>query len=137
MATHFSFDKELIGEAIAEVRTHYRGMFALGLDHQAVNVTKDAIWIREAALPETGNSTRPSPEWLLQTMFGGVRPTEPISLPDPAHTIPEVQSQAARDLEIDPRLYYPPSELRPFVREWPSGLRIPPAALLGRPPEQR
>ena len=46
-------------------------MFAFGIDHTVVNVTKDAIWIREAALPDTANTTRPNPQWLVQEMFGG------------------------------------------------------------------
>jgi ribonuclease Z len=32
MASHVSFDKELIGEMVAGVRTHYPGMFAFGID---------------------------------------------------------------------------------------------------------
>ena len=76
MATHVSFDRELIGEMTAGVRMHYKGMFAFGIDHTVVNVTKDRIWIREAALPETSNVARPSMEWMIQNNFGGTTPTE-------------------------------------------------------------
>jgi hypothetical protein len=31
---------------------------------------------REAALPDTANTTRPNPQWLVQEMFGGVMPKE-------------------------------------------------------------
>ena len=50
MATHVSFDRELVGEMMAGVRMHYPGFFAFGIDHTVVNVTKDNLWIREAAL---------------------------------------------------------------------------------------
>jgi ribonuclease Z len=134
MATHFSFDKELLGEAMAEVRTHYKGMFAFGIDHTVVNVTKDAIWIREAALPDTANTTRPNPQWLVQEMFGGVVPKE-IVLPPPAHTVADVQSQDVRDMEIKPEQFTPPDQIRKWVREWPKDLKIDPAMLMGaRPP---
>ena len=76
MATHVSFDRELVGEMIAGVRMHYKGMFAFGIDHTVVNVTKDRVWIREAALPETSNVARPNLEWMIQNNFGGKMPTE-------------------------------------------------------------
>jgi ribonuclease Z len=136
MATHFSFDKELLGEAIAEVRTHYKGMFAFGIDHTVVNVTKDALWIREAALPDTANTTRPSPQWMIQEMFNGAVPKE-ITFPPPAHTIAEVQSQEVRDLEINPDKFTPPDQTRPWVREWPQNLTINPASLMGQVPPKR
>ena len=136
MTTHFSFDLELLGEAIAEVRTHYKGMFAFGIDHTVVNVTKDAIWIREAALPDTANTTRPNPQWLVQEMFGGVVPKE-IVLPPPAHTIADVQSQDVRDLEIKPDLYSPAGSDPPMGSRVAENLTINPAMLLGPPPQTK
>ena len=112
------------------------GMFAIGIDHTVVNVTKDAIWIREAALPDTANTTRPNPQWMVQEMFGGVVPKE-ITLPPPAHTVAEVQSQEIRDLEIKPDLFTPPDQIRPWVREWPKDLKINPAMLMGQQPEKK
>ena len=73
MATHVSYDRELIGEMMAGVRMHYKGMFAFGIDHTVVNVTKDHVWIREAAVPETTNTARASAEWLIQNQFDGKR----------------------------------------------------------------
>ena len=133
MATHFSFDRELLGEAMAEVRTHYEGMFAFGIDHTVVNVTKDALWIREAAMPNSANTTKPDPKWMVQELFGGVVPKE-ITFPDPKYTIAENQNQEIRDLEIPQNTYTPPDQIRPWVREWPKGLKVNPAALLGGPP---
>ena len=43
----------LDAESVAEVRAHWDGLFQFGgPDVQVINVTKDAIWSRQAALPE-------------------------------------------------------------------------------------
>lgn len=39
-----------------------------------VNVTKDAIWTRQAVLPESGNFKKPTTEAGLRQMFGGQIP---------------------------------------------------------------
>ena len=133
MTTHFSYDLELLGEAMAEVRTHYKGMFAFGIDHTVVNVTKEAMWIREAALPDMANTTKPNPQWMVQEMFGGVVP-KVIVFPPAAHTIADVQEQAVRDLEIKSEVFTPPDQIRKWVREWPKDLKVDPAMLMGGPP---
>jgi ribonuclease Z len=112
MATHVSFDRELIGEMMAGVRTHYKGMFAFGVDHTVVNVTKDRVWIREAAVPETTNVARASMEWLTQNVFDGQVPGE-ITVKNPVLLN---QEQSVRDLEIDPALYTPKDQVRPLGR---------------------
>ena len=62
MVTHVSYDEELIPEIVAGIRVHYSGLFQFGApDVVVVNVTKDAVWTRKAAIPEAGNMTRPSP----------------------------------------------------------------------------
>jgi hypothetical protein len=73
---------------------------------------------------------------MVQEMFGGVVPKE-ITLPPPAHTVAEVQSQEIRDLEIKPDLFTPPDQIRPWVREWPKDLKINPAMLMGQQPEKK
>lgn len=133
MVTHISFDRELIGEMVAGVRTHWKGMFAFGLDHTVVNVTKDAIWIRESAVPETGNIARPNPRWILNEYFGGQMPKE-IAMPKPHFHAFANQEQAIRDLEIDPALFTPKDQMRKWVREWPTDLKINPAAMMGGAP---
>ena len=61
MATHLSYDEELVPEMVAGVRTHWDGLFQFGApDGVIVNVTKTAIWTRKAALPESTNFARPS-----------------------------------------------------------------------------
>jgi len=132
MATHVSFDRELIGEMMAGVRTHYKGMFAFGIDHTVVNVTKDHVWIREAALPETSNVARPSLEWMMRNNFGGKMPTEmTVKSPFLAN-----QEQSVRDLEIDPTLFTPKDQIRQWAR-MPAETTLNPAEFLGGPPAKK
>ena len=112
MATHVSFDRELVGEMVAGVRTHYRGMFAFGVDRTVVNVTKERIWIREAAFPETSGTNRPDPAWTLQNEFDGHAP-DPVMATNP---ILRCQEQFVRDQEIDPALFTPADQMRQFAR---------------------
>jgi ribonuclease Z len=132
MATHLSFDRELIGEMMAGVRLHYKGMFAFGIDHTVVNVTKDHIWIREAALPEATNIARPSMEWILQNQLDGKIPGE-MTINNP---LLAGQEQSVRDLEIDPTLFTPKDQIRQWAR-LPEQSKINPAELLGNPPTQK
>ena len=61
MATHLSYDEEMIPEMVAGVRTHWDGLFQFGApDVVVVNVTKKSIWTRKAALPDSANFARPS-----------------------------------------------------------------------------
>ena len=132
MATHVSFDRELIGEMMAGVRAHYKGMFAFGIDHTVVNVTKDRVWIREAALPETSNVARPSLEWMIQNNFGGKVPTEmTVKSPFLAN-----QEQSVRDLGIDPALFTPKDQIREWAR-MPAEAKINLTEFLGGPPAKK
>ncbi len=126
MATHVSFDRELIGEMTAGVRMHYKGMFAFGIDHTVVNVTRDRVWIREAALPETSNVARPSMEWMIQNNFGGNMPTE-MTMKSPFLAN---QEQSIRDQEIDPALFTPKDQMRQWAR-MPAEMKINIADFLG------
>lgn len=132
MATHFSMDMELLAEAVAEVRTHYRGMFAFGVDNTVVNITKDALWIRESAIPKSANTTKPNPKWMVAELFGGVIPQQ-ISLPKPQFTAEDNQEQSIRDLEIKPEVFTPPDQDRKWVREYPN-VKMDPASMMGPKP---
>jgi ribonuclease Z len=114
---------------------HYKGLFAFGIDHTVVNVTKDRIWMREAALPETTNTARPSLEWLLQNNFGGKIPTE-MTFKNP---VMANQEQSVRDLEIDPALFTPKDQMRQWARIhlMPAESKINPAELMGAPPAKK
>ncbi len=118
VASHVSFDRELIGEMTAGVRMHYKGMFDFGIDHTVINVTKDRVWIREAAVPASANTPRPNPQWMVKEMFGG---QPPAAFPKMKYTVAGNQEKAIRDLEIDPALYMPKDQMRKWEREWPEG----------------
>lgn len=121
MASHVSYDRELIAEMAAGMRLHYKGLFAFGIDHTVVNVTKERVWMREAALPDTANITRPTPQWLMQNIFSGKMPS---ALPQQKWTIEGNQEKAVRDLEIDPALFTPKDQLREWVRKWPEDMGL-------------
>lgn len=65
-----------------------------------VNVTKDAIWHREAALAGFAGQSLPKPTIL----FGDPLPmaTGKVIVPQP-----KMPREKQRDLEIDPKKYYP------------------------------
>ncbi len=130
MATHLSFDHELVGEMIAGVRRHYRGLFAFGIDRVVVNVTKERIWIREAALPDTANVARPDMQWMVENNFGGAVPGE-ITVANP---VVATQEQSVRDLEIDPARFTPADQMRPWARSAAAEITINPAQMIGGPP---
>ena len=127
MATHVSFDRELVGEMMAGVRMHYPGFFAFGIDHTVVNVTKDNLWIREAALPETTNTSRSTTEWLLQNQFDGVVPP-PVVCSNP---FTPIQEQYVRDQEIDPALFTPTDQMRQWAHPLPPQFPMDPGSTLG------
>jgi ribonuclease Z len=135
MATHVSFDRELVGEMLAGVRMYYKGLFAFGIDHTVVNVTKGNVWIREAALPETTNVVRPTQEWMFQNIFDGKMPVETTS----KNPVLAGQEQGIRDLEIDPALFTPKDQMRPWARVHLMGpeLKVNPANFIGGPPPKK
>jgi ribonuclease Z len=127
MATHVSFDRELIGELMSGIRMHYAGLFAFGIDRTVVNVTKERVWIREASLPETSNTLRGDPEWLFQHELDGKLP-EPRNVENP---LLKVQEQFVRDQEIPPELFTPKDQVRPWARMGPQIPMNPANVMLG------
>ena len=62
MVTHTAYDEDLLPEILAGIRAHWDGLFQFGApDGVVVNVTKDAVWTRNAALSEAASPARPSP----------------------------------------------------------------------------
>jgi len=127
MVTHIVWDQGLVNEVTAGVRAHWPGLFLFGApDVQVINVTKDAVWAREAVLPELGGIAQAD----LSKQFPDGIP-EYIEMPQPRiKDRTENQDPYFQDIEIDPELYYPPDMLREMVLELPDPLRIP-----LRPPE--
>jgi ribonuclease Z len=111
MVTHMAFDNDTLNETSADIRAHWNGLFLYGApDVVVVNVTKDAIWHREAALPGFSGASFPNPTLL----FGDPLPlaTGMGIVPQPKIPREDQQEQKTRDLEIDPHKYYPPSVYR-------------------------
>jgi ribonuclease Z len=123
MVTHMEWEQDLVNEVTAGVREHYDGLFAFGApDVQVVNVTKDAIWIRDAALPGLSGSPRPNP----MDMFPGGPDSMPDSITLPPVRRPRESQQDAylREIEIDPRDYLPADVYRDSVTSLPDEITI-------------
>ena len=117
LATHLSFDRELLNEMSAGVRMFYKGLFAYGIDNVVFNVTKDRVWIREAAVNDYAGVRSPDPLWVMRNMFDGQMPA--AEMMKTKYTVAGNQEQAVRDLEIDPALFTPKDQMRKWIREWP------------------
>jgi len=117
----------LAAESVAEVRSNWDGLFMFGgPDVQVLNVTKDAIWAREALMPEGAAPPSMDPRWLLKP---GEKLPEEMTLPTPRLPREKQQEAFVRELEIDPHKYYPPGEYRKPVQKWP-GITLNPREML-------
>jgi ribonuclease Z len=117
MVTHMAYDHEVVNEAIAGVRVHWKGLFVLGApDGVVINVTKDAVWARAAVLPDSGNFKKPTTETELRQMFGGQIPAT-MRIPEPESTREELLSPGVRAIEIPPEEFVPADVLRPLITD--------------------
>jgi ribonuclease BN (tRNA processing enzyme) len=125
MATHLAYDEELVPEMVAGVRTHWNGLFQFGApDGVVVNVTKNAIWTRKAALPESTNFARPSTKEARELFDIGLTKTT-VDFPNARKVVSDIEDPATRAaLEIDPRKYYPPDVYRTPNPNWPKDFKI-------------
>jgi ribonuclease Z len=124
MATHLSYDEEMVPEMVAGIRTHYDGLFQFGApDGFIVNVTKKAIWTRKAALAESTNFARPSGKDAIELFDISLSKTT-VNFPDPKRTLADIEDPAARDVEYDAKLYYPPDVYRKPNPVFPVGFKI-------------
>ena len=131
MCTHIEYEPELLNEVIAGIRAHWDGLFVFGApDVKVVNVTKEAIWARDAVLPELGNIARPQPAQIKQ-MFGGAEIPNEITFPAPKIPREEQQEQYLRDIEIDPRKYMPKDVYRDPITKLPE-IKISTEQLAGK-----
>ncbi len=116
MITHTNYEEELMGESVAEVRAHWKGMFIFGApDVMVVNVTSDSIWARKAAIPPGSASGSMDP----RAMFPPGQLPEKLRLPDPVRPREMQQEQFLRDMELDPDEYDPPDADRDISTQWP------------------
>jgi hypothetical protein len=124
---HFEWSgDQLMAESVAEIRAHWDGLFMFGLDLQVINVTKDAIWSREAVIADGAAPASMDPRWFVPP--GGKLP-EKIDFPTPRMPREVQQEQFVRDLEIDPKKYYPADAYREPVQKWP-GVTLNPREML-------
>ena len=118
----------LVNETLAGIRAHWDGHFVFGApDGVVVNVTKDEIWARTAALPR---STGQNPPNFAKILNLGADIPEEFEIPQPRIPREEQQEQYTRDMEIDPHKYYPADVDRPPLTKLPDPLTIPLKAML-------
>ena len=124
---HFEWSgDQLAAESIAEIRYHWDGLFMFGMDLKVINVTKDAIWAREALIADEAAPASMDPRFFLEP---GEKLPDKIEFPIPRMPREVQQEQFVRDLEIDPRKYYPPGLYRKPVQKWP-GITLNPREML-------
>ena len=97
-----------------------------GPDVQVINVTKDAVWSREAAMPKNAAPASMDPRWFVPP---GEKLPETIAMPTPRLPREAQQEQFLRDLEIDPNLYTPAHAKRGLTQKWP-GITMNPREML-------
>ena len=126
MATHLSYDEEMVPEMVAGIRTHYDGLFQFGApDGVIVNVTKKAIWTRKAALAHSTNFARPSAQGSHGTLRHQPTPQDDGGISRIRSTSFRTSKiPATRALEIDAKKYYPPDVYRKPNPIFPKGFKI-------------
>ena len=124
MVTHITYDELELPELIAGIRTHWKGLFAFGApDVVVVNVTKEAIWLRKAAMPDSAMPRQPSPAEAIQLF--DLSPTQTdVRFPNPRHTVADVQEPFVREQEYDPKLYYPSDLYRVPNKVFPDNFKL-------------
>lgn len=125
MVCHLEYEPSLVNEISAGIRAHWDGLFAYGApDVVVANVTKDAVWVRDAVLPELGTVSMPSKPQQILEMFGedGELPDE-IVIPAPKTPREQQQNPILRENEIDPANYTPQAVQRELVLEM-DGMKI-------------
>ncbi|MEO8614863.1 MAG: guanitoxin biosynthesis MBL fold metallo-hydrolase GntH [Luteolibacter sp.] len=132
MATHLSYDEEMVPEMVAGIRTHYKGLFQFGApDGVIVNVTKKSIWTRKAALAHSTNFARPAKKEAMELFDISLTKTT-VDFPDPKYVISDIEDPATRAaLEIDPKKYYPVDVYRTPNPIFPKGFKIDIKQMMG------
>jgi ribonuclease Z len=87
------------------------------------NVTKNAIWTRKAALPESANFARPSKKEAVELFDLSLTKTT-IDFPNPKNVVSEIEGPVPRNVEYDARDYYPPDVYRKPDPNWPKNFKI-------------
>jgi len=110
MNTHMTFDPYVNEETVAEVREHWKGPYHFGApDGIVVNMTQDAIWVREGILPDFPNNRAPQFDFTNGQLV----------VPHPPTSREEIQEPFVREQQIDPKEYYPEGFHPELLTEWP------------------
>jgi ribonuclease Z len=110
MTTHMSFDPFVNEEIVAEVREHWDGPYHFGApDGIVVNMTKDAVWVREGILPDFPNSRAPQFDLTNGQLI----------VPHPPTSREEIQEPFVREQQLDPKVYYPKGYHPQLLEDWP------------------
>lgn len=68
---HFEWgDDQLMAESVAEVRSHWEGLFMFGPDLNVINITKDAIWSHQAVISNGVVPTSMEARWFVPSGMG-------------------------------------------------------------------
>jgi len=103
--------------------------------YDKATVTKDAIWVRDAALPDSTATRRPSTTAELRAMFGGEIP-KTLKIPESRYRLDELVDAATWANDIDTSAFTPPGIRRDLVRKFPAeleGMEVPLSAMLSVP----
>ena len=131
MVTHLQYDETLVPEMIAGIRTHWDGLFQFSApDVVVVNVTKQAIWTRRAALPDDANFCRPSKQAAIE-LFDLSLTNMSVNFPNPRNKLTDLEGPVPRNVEYDPRLYYPPDVYRQPEPSFPKDFKIDIRKMIG------
>ena len=123
MVTHLQFERDLLNEITAGVRYHWDGLFAFGApDLVVVNVTKDAIWVRDAVIPQVSGTAKPT----AAQRYGTTDLPSSVQVPQPRMPREAQQDPYLREIEIDPKKYYPPDVYRDPVTKLPDPIEVDP-----------
>ncbi len=134
MVTHMEYEEGQINEVVAGIRAHWDGLFVFGApDVQVVNVTRDAIWNREAVLTESSGFVPPD---MKKLMGDGGRLPQKIEIPQPRIPREAQQEQHLRDIEIEPRKYYPADVYREPFTHLPKPMIIDTATMSMEEPQK-
>ena len=137
LATHLEMERGTDNEVVAGVRAHYDGLFLFGApDVQVLNVTPDAVWSRDAVLPEFGTVARPTPEQMKRAWFPDGEIPEILEISPCNLPREEQQDPYLREIEIDPAKYMPPDVMRDLVLGLPPTLKIPVGEMLDTKAEE-
>jgi hypothetical protein len=111
--THYDANLASFPMLLAGIRHHWEGLLFIGTDLTVINLTKEAVWAREAVISATAdNHAHRGPASIQKT-------SDFTAPPLPRLTREGVQEQKTRDFEINPDKYYPADSAREVVADWP------------------